>query len=227
MDPLEGRGVQVCMERQGARRWWQYHTRWSRKSSGVGILLAPPGPWLSLSEHDCFHDFNSLCCSDTLSPQSLVEAEAVKCQVSSERLYPMVSSPSSSVELNSSPPPPFPVSLLFSHHHSWHGSQIHLQPPQPQHEVSDCISEIFCLMPRCFNLVVLVWWQCDSQGHLGEVYFPTDISCPLIPQNLGPCMNTHLFAHVFQLRGWESFPCFTCEWLWPHWRSQGISMAGK
>ena len=82
----------------------KYHTRWSRKSGGVGILLAPPGPWLSLSKHDCFHDFNSLCCSDSLPSQSLVEAEGVKCQVSSERLYLMVSSPSSSVGLNSSPP---------------------------------------------------------------------------------------------------------------------------
>lgn len=93
----------------------KYHTRWSRKSDGVGILLAPPGPWLSLSEHDCFHNFNSLCCSDSLSSQSLVEAEAVKCQVSSEHLYPMVSSPSSSVGLNSSPPAPISCfSLVLS-----------------------------------------------------------------------------------------------------------------
>lgn len=80
---------------------------------------------------------------------------------------------------------------------------------------------------KCFNPVALVRWWCGCQSLLGDVSFPTDFSCPLIPRSLGPCTSTHQFTRASQLRCWKSFPCLRCEWLWPHWRVQGISMAEK
>ena len=64
-------------------------------SSSSWLLWAPPGPWLSLSEPDCIHHFNSLWCLDSRSSQSVAEVKDVRCQMSSENLYLVVSSPSS------------------------------------------------------------------------------------------------------------------------------------